>query len=159
MKYPRCFPNPRKTDILQINKKSSAEDLTQDLAFKNQDRTHHLSSLHKSTAMKTSQINLNDQDNKYPRKVTSLGKISVPCSSLLYLSASIGITSAACITTSVKSAVAQTPKAPTFAQVDVRSISQVNVLFVNPGAGDDASDGTESTPLRTITKEIGRAHV
>ncbi|MEM7579619.1 MAG: DUF1565 domain-containing protein [Mastigocoleus sp.] len=154
MKYPRCFPNPRKTDILQINKKSSAEDLTQDLAFKNQDRTHHLSSLHKSTAMKTSQINLNDQDNKYPRKVTSLGKISVPCSSLLYLSASIGITSAACITTSVKSAVAQTPKAPTFAQVDVRSISQVNVLFVNPGAGDDASDGTESTPLRTITKAV-----
>ena len=104
--------------------------------------------------MKTSFTKLNNQDSKCLEKFTPSRNIRSSSSSLLYLSASFGIASISWAVTSGTMATAQTPKTPVVTQTDVRSISQVSVLFVNPYSGDDASDGSESTPLKTITKAI-----
>ncbi|MEM7552712.1 MAG: DUF1565 domain-containing protein [Cyanobacteria bacterium P01_A01_bin.84] len=150
MNYPHYFPNRYKTDILQVNKKK----YTQYSLSQANNYVPQVNNEQKLTAMAMSPINSASQDNKYLGKLSSLGNFSLSCSSLLYLSASVGLASVTWTTTSLKSAIAQTPKTPTIEQADVRSISQVNVLFVNPQGGDDAGNGSESAPLRTITKAL-----
>ncbi|KST65500.1 DUF1565 domain-containing protein [Mastigocoleus testarum] len=73
---------------------------------------------------------------------------------VLYLSASIGVGVTICLTLGFAQAVAQLPPTPSTRKTDVRSISQVNVLFVNPRAGNDTGDGSSAAPLQTITKAL-----
>ncbi|MBD2775376.1 DUF1565 domain-containing protein [Iningainema tapete] len=57
-------------------------------------------------------------------------------------------------------AIAQTSPVSQQRLGDVKTMSQVNVLFVNPGSGDDRGNGGEGTPLKTITRalQIARPH-
>ncbi|AVH71879.1 DUF1565 domain-containing protein [Nostoc sp. 'Lobaria pulmonaria (5183) cyanobiont'] len=57
--------------------------------------------------------------------------------------------------TSLDSAIAQIPSTPDSAPVNQKTPSQANVLFVNPGVGDDkAGNGSESAPVKTITQAL-----
>ena len=73
---------------------------------------------------------------------------------VLYLSISIGLAVTICLNLGLSEAVAQQPLTPSRRKTDVKSISQVNVLFVNPGAGNDSGDGSSIAPLQTITKAL-----
>lgn len=73
---------------------------------------------------------------------------------VLYLSASVGVGVTICLTLGFAQAVAQLPPTPSTRKTDVRSISQVNVLFVNPRAGNDTGDGSSTAPLQTITQAL-----
>ncbi|MFQ4141824.1 DUF1565 domain-containing protein [Chlorogloeopsis sp. ULAP02] len=75
--------------------------------------------------------------------------------SFLSLLAGIGVGSAAFLGSCLDSAVAQIPKTPVQIHLSESTISQVNVLFVNPSVGDDKQDKvSESTPLKTITQAL-----
>ncbi|NJL61393.1 MAG: DUF1565 domain-containing protein [Methylacidiphilales bacterium] len=79
--------------------------------------------------------------------------------SVLLVSFSIGVASTTLLHASLESAIAETPNplGKQQAQVDrgERTISQVNVLFVNPSVGDDkVGNGSEQTPLKTIARAI-----
>ncbi len=87
-------------------------------------------------------------------KYFNLEMFSVFNSFVLYLSASIGVGVTICLTLGFAEAVAQLPPTPSTTKTDVRSISQVNVLFVNPRAGNDSGDGSNTAPLQTITKAL-----
>ncbi|WP_425475844.1 DUF1565 domain-containing protein [Fischerella sp. JS2] len=66
---------------------------------------------------------------------------------LLFNAAGIGVASLMFLNCYFDTAIAQTPSQTT--------ISQVNVLFVNPSTGDDKQgDGGESTPFKTITQAL-----
>jgi parallel beta-helix repeat protein len=100
--------------------------------------------------------------------------ISVFRSSLLLFSVLAGVVGTLLNTSLLNSASAQTPK-PSKSNlygevgrnenrsVDValpkgeKSISQVNVLFVNPSTGDDKALGSESAPFKTITHALQAA--
>ncbi|MCC5644007.1 DUF1565 domain-containing protein [Nostoc sp. CHAB 5824] len=57
------------------------------------------------------------------------------------------------------SAIAQMPSIPDSAPLVEKTNSQVNVLFVNPNGGDDKSgNGSESAPIKTITKGLRLAN-
>lgn len=61
--------------------------------------------------------------------------------------------------TSMGSAIAQIPSTPDSMPVGEKTNSQVNVLFVNPDAGDDsAGNGSQSAPVKTITQALRLAH-
>ncbi|MBP5975240.1 DUF1565 domain-containing protein [Brasilonema sp. CT11] len=52
-------------------------------------------------------------------------------------------------------AIAQIPRTTDGKQLDVKTISQVNVLFVNPSVGDDkVNNGSEGTPFKTISQAL-----
>ncbi|NMG21475.1 DUF1565 domain-containing protein [Brasilonema bromeliae] len=52
-------------------------------------------------------------------------------------------------------AIAQTPRTTDGKQLDVKTISQVNALFVNPSVGDDkVNNGSEGTPFKTISQAL-----
>jgi parallel beta-helix repeat protein len=52
-------------------------------------------------------------------------------------------------------AIAQIPRTTDGKQLDVKTISQVNTLFVNPSVGDDkVNNGSEGTPFKTISKAL-----
>ncbi len=79
--------------------------------------------------------------------------------SVLLFSFSIGVASATLLQVSLESAIAETPNrlGKQQAQVDrgEKTISQVNVLFVNPSVGDDkVGNGSEQTPWKTITRAM-----
>jgi parallel beta-helix repeat protein len=79
--------------------------------------------------------------------------------SVLLLSFSIGVASTTLLHASLEFAIAETPNrlGKQQAQVDrgEKTISQVNVLFVNPSVGDDkVGNGSEQTPWKTITRAI-----
>ncbi|PAX51998.1 DUF1565 domain-containing protein [Brunnivagina elsteri] len=89
---------------------------------------------------------------------TSLLKSFFRCSVLL-VSFSIGVASTTLLHPSPESAIAETPNRLGKQQAKVnqgeRTISQVNVVFVNPSVGDDkVGNGSEQTPLKTITRAI-----
>ncbi|QLE58068.1 DUF1565 domain-containing protein [Nostoc sp. TCL26-01] len=66
----------------------------------------------------------------------------------LSLLSTVGVTSITILSTSANIAVAQMPLSET-------TMSQVNVLFVNPSVGDDSTgNGSEQTPLKTITQAL-----
>lgn len=60
----------------------------------------------------------------------------------------------ALLSTNPLAATAQIPTVTGQKQDSVKTMSQVNVLFVNPNIGDDAGNGGERTPLKTITKAL-----
>ncbi|MDZ7957656.1 MAG: DUF1565 domain-containing protein [Aulosira sp. DedQUE10] len=86
-----------------------------------------------------------------PSSLLEVGLFRVFRSSILCFSVGIGV---ACITllgTGLSRAIAQVPP------VADTTMSQVNVLFVNPSSGDDKQGGSESTPLKTITQALQKA--
>lgn len=77
--------------------------------------------------------------------------------SVLLFTASVGV-AIALLGIRSNAAIAQIPAVSQQIQGDVKTMSQVNVLFVNPGSGDDRSgNGGEGTPLKTITKALQTA--
>ncbi|BAZ41382.1 hypothetical protein NIES4101_73480 [Calothrix sp. NIES-4101] len=82
--------------------------------------------------------------------------------SVLLLSFSIGVIGTTFVHASLESAMAQTPdripKLPMQVDGGEKTISQVNVLFVNPSVGDDkAGNGSDGAPFRTISRAIEAA--
>ncbi|WP_408103994.1 DUF1565 domain-containing protein [Tolypothrix campylonemoides] len=83
--------------------------------------------------------------------------MSVIRSSILLCTVSMGVAFSGLLEASWNAALAQLP--PTeirnAGQPDVRTMSQVNVLFVNPSIGDDkAGNGGENAPFKTITQAL-----
>ncbi|MUG96670.1 DUF1565 domain-containing protein [Scytonema sp. UIC 10036] len=83
--------------------------------------------------------------------------MSVLRSSILLCAVSIGVAFTGLLDASRNAALAQLP--PTEirngGQPGVRTMSQVNVLFVNPSIGDDkVGNGGENTPFKTITQAL-----
>ncbi|MBN3905421.1 MAG: DUF1565 domain-containing protein [Nostoc sp. NMS1] len=71
--------------------------------------------------------------------------------SVLSFTVSVGATSMAFL----GSAIAQIPSTPNSAPLGETKNSQANVLFVNPNSGNDsAGNGSESTPVKTITHAL-----
>ncbi len=71
-----------------------------------------------------------------------------------FFNVGMGVTSIVLLSTSFNASMAQTILASP-GQVGVIAISQVNTLFVNPSVGDDkVGNGTEATPLKTITQAL-----
>ncbi|BCL38148.1 hypothetical protein NSMS1_45950 [Nostoc sp. MS1] len=91
-------------------------------------------------------------------KQTSLELARYAVSSLSILS-TLGVCSITVLGTIGGSVLAQIPPVAEQMPVSETTISQVNVLFVNPSAGDDtAGKGSESAPLKTITHALKLAN-
>jgi len=87
-------------------------------------------------------------------KQTSLELARCAVSSLSILS-TLAVCSITVLGTTPGSVIAQMPPVAEQMPLSERTMSQVNVLLVNPSAGDDtAGNGNESTPLRTITQAL-----
>lgn len=70
----------------------------------------------------------------------------------------LGVVSITLLTIEIRSVAAQLPPISNQMPLDEKTISQVNVLFVNPSIGDDtAGNGGENAPLRTITQALQKA--
>lgn len=90
-----------------------------------------------------------------PKSFPELALLSVSRSSVLFFSVGVGAAGIASLGTGLNSAVAQMPPTPDQKPSDERTISQVNVLFVNPSVGDDTQgNGGERTPLKTIAQAL-----
>ncbi|MDZ8258675.1 DUF1565 domain-containing protein [Nostoc sp. ChiQUE01b] len=75
--------------------------------------------------------------------------------SVLSLTVGMATASIAFLGISLDSAIAQIPSTPNSAPLNQKTPSQANVLFVNPGVGDDkAGNGNESAPVKTITQAL-----
>ena len=85
--------------------------------------------------------------------VLQIAMLSVSHLSVLFFTVSMGVVSVALLTTSYAPAMAQIPTSDQ-GQIGAKTVSQVNVLFVNPSNGDDKSNGSESTPLKTMTQAL-----
>nr|MDZ8097255.1 DUF1565 domain-containing protein [Nostoc sp. DedSLP01] len=78
---------------------------------------------------------------------------------LLFLSFSVLSFTISLAVTSLSSAIAQIPSTTNSTPVSEKTNSQMNVLFVNPNAGDDnRGNGSESAPVKTITQALRLAH-
>ncbi|MEM7579254.1 MAG: DUF1565 domain-containing protein [Cyanobacteria bacterium P01_A01_bin.80] len=76
-------------------------------------------------------------------------------SSVLFLTASLASVTTTLLSTGSNIAVAQISSMSEETTLSENSISQVNVLFVNPSIGNDQqADGSESTPFKTITQAL-----
>ncbi|MEM9925828.1 MAG: DUF1565 domain-containing protein [Cyanobacteria bacterium P01_D01_bin.50] len=74
---------------------------------------------------------------------------------VLFFTAILTATTAAVLSPSSKTAIAQVPLMSEGETLNESSISQVNVLFVNPSIGNDTkTNGSESTPFKTITQAL-----
>ncbi len=90
-----------------------------------------------------------------PDSCLELAMVSVSRSSVFYFTIGLGLTSITLLGTNLSGAIAQMPSTAKPMSVGERTISQVNVLFVNPGVGDDKNgNGSEATPLKTITQAL-----
>ncbi|MBW4684246.1 MAG: DUF1565 domain-containing protein [Komarekiella atlantica HA4396-MV6] len=79
--------------------------------------------------------------------------------SVLSLTVSMGVVSMVFLGVNPNSAIAQIPSAPDSIPPGEKTISQVNVLFVNPSVGDDnAGNGGERAPLKTIAQALRLAN-
>ncbi|MBW4562813.1 MAG: DUF1565 domain-containing protein [Mojavia pulchra JT2-VF2] len=93
-----------------------------------------------------------------PYSFLELALFSVSHSPVLCFSVGVGVAGMTLLGSSLGSAVAQMPPAPGQTPLGERTMSQVNVLFVNPSIGNDiAGNGGESTPLKTITQALQKA--
>lgn len=73
----------------------------------------------------------------------------------LSLLCSVGVASITLLSTNLDSVVAQVPPVSSPMPLGETTISQVNVLFVNPSIGDDTTgNGSENAPWRTITQAL-----
>ncbi|WP_448267137.1 DUF1565 domain-containing protein [Nostoc sp. DSM 114159] len=104
---------------------------------------------------------------EYPRVNILLAKLKfLKSSRLLFFSFSVlsfilgmGAASIAFLGISLDSAIAQIPSTPNSAPLNQKTPSQANVLFVNPGVGDDKTgNGSESAPVKTITHALRLAN-
>jgi parallel beta-helix repeat protein len=96
-------------------------------------------------------IGKGDKLNSFPE----LALLSVSRSSVLFFTVGVGAASIASLGTGLDSAVAQMSTTPDQKPLGERTISQVNVLFVNPSVGDDTQGkGGEQTPLKTIAHAL-----
>jgi parallel beta-helix repeat protein len=93
------------------------------------------------------------------RTLLDVVMISVPRSSVLSFTVSIAVAYLVLLVTSFDATIAQIPTTTNDGgQPGVQTMSQVNVLFVNPSVGDDsAGNGGENTPFKTITKALQAA--
>ncbi|MEH2330689.1 DUF1565 domain-containing protein [Nostoc sp.] len=79
--------------------------------------------------------------------------------SVLSFTVGMGAASIVFLGISLDSASAQIPSTPDSAPLNQKTPSQANVLFVNPGVGDDkAGNGSESAPVKTITQALRLAN-
>ena len=105
--------------------------------------------------------------------VLQIAMLSVSHLSVLFFTVSMGVVSVVLLTTSHAQAMsndkpngkavirdasplrvyAQIPTSEQ-GQIDATTMSQVNVLFVNPNNGDDKGNGGESTPMKTMTTAL-----
>ncbi|MEH1846688.1 MAG: DUF1565 domain-containing protein [Nostoc sp.] len=75
--------------------------------------------------------------------------------SVLSFTVSMGAVSMAFLGTSLGSAIAQIPLTPDSAPLGEKTISHVDVVFVNPSVGDNSTgNGSESAPVKTITQAL-----
>ncbi|MGV0107676.1 Carbohydrate-binding/sugar hydrolysis domain-containing protein [Nostoc sp. DSM 114160] len=104
---------------------------------------------------------------EYPRVNILLAKLKfLKSARLLFFSFSVlsfilgmGAASIAFLGISLDSAIAQIPSTPNSAPLNQKTPSQANVLFVNPGVGDDKTgNGSESAPVKTITHALRLAN-
>jgi parallel beta-helix repeat protein len=90
-----------------------------------------------------------------PNSLPELALPSVSRSSVLFFTLSLGAASLISLGASLGSVVAQVPPSNDQKPLGERTISQVNVLFVNPSVGDDnQGNGGERAPLKTITQAL-----
>ncbi|MGD1912549.1 MAG: DUF1565 domain-containing protein [Rivularia sp. (in: cyanobacteria)] len=74
---------------------------------------------------------------------------------VLFFTVSLTTTTTALLSLNSKAAIAQVPLMSPGETLNESSISQVNVLFVNPSIGNDTkTNGSESTPFKTITQAL-----
>lgn len=74
---------------------------------------------------------------------------------VLCFTTSMGVAYMAMLGVSLDVAIAQIPRTTDGKQPDVKTMSQVNVLFVNPSVGDDkVNNGSEGTPFKTISQAL-----
>ncbi|MBH8561114.1 DUF1565 domain-containing protein [Nostoc sp. CENA67] len=76
--------------------------------------------------------------------------------SVFYFVVGVGLASMTLLLgATLSSAVAQMPSVPERMPLNETTMSQVNVLFVNPSVGDDTrGNGSQSTPVKTITQAL-----
>ncbi|WP_016952537.1 DUF1565 domain-containing protein [Anabaena sp. PCC 7108] len=87
--------------------------------------------------------------------VSPLGRYSDLPASILNLTFALGIVSIALLNTSFSSAIAQITISGEQKLHSEKTLSQVNVLFVNPSAGDDKlGNGSDRAPWQTITQAL-----
>ncbi len=90
-----------------------------------------------------------------PKSFLELALPSVSRSSVLFFTFGLGAASMTSLGANLGSAIAQMPPTTNQKIPGDRTISQVNVLFVNPSVGDDTQgNGGERTPLKTITQAL-----
>lgn len=88
---------------------------------------------------------------KYHRTKLIFRKLAI----VLSFSVNLGVTTMALLGTSLSHAFAQIPTASERTPQGEKTISQVNLLFVNPSAGDDkAGNGDQRAPWKTITQAL-----
>ncbi len=74
---------------------------------------------------------------------------------VLCFTTGMGVAYMAMLDASFDAAIAQMPRTTDQGQPGVRTMSQVNMLFVNPSVGDDkVGNGSEGTPFKTITQAL-----
>jgi parallel beta-helix repeat protein len=107
--------------------------------------------LSKAKASSTEQIG--SADNPYA--FLEIAMRSISRFSVLFFTVGIVVASTGLFGTSQETAIAQIPGASNQMSPGVKTMSQVNVLFVNPSAADDnAANGSERAPFKTITKAL-----
>ena len=91
-----------------------------------------------------------------PDSCLKLAIMTVVRSSILCFTLGVGVTTTALLGIA-DTAIAQ-PSAPNQMPMGEKTMSQVNVLFVNPSVGDDKlGNGGERAPLKTITQALQQA--
>jgi parallel beta-helix repeat protein len=94
-----------------------------------------------------------------PNLFLSLVIVSVFRFLVLSFTTSVGVAYMAMLGISPDTAIAQMPRTTDAGQLGVKTMSQVNVVFVNPSMGDDKTgNGSEGTPLKTITQALKLAN-
>lgn len=90
-----------------------------------------------------------------PYSFFSVAILSVFRFFVLCFTTGIGVAYMAMLGASFDAAIAQMPTTTDRGQIGAKTMSQVNVLFVNPSAGDDkVGNGGEGTPFKTITQAL-----
>jgi parallel beta-helix repeat protein len=115
---------------------------------------HIVPEFSKAKALSTKQIG--SPENPYA--FLEIAMRSVSRFSVLFLTVGIVVASTGLFGTSQGTAIAQIPGASNQMSPGVKTMSQVNVLFVNPSAADDkAANGSERAPFKTITQALRAA--
>jgi parallel beta-helix repeat protein len=90
-----------------------------------------------------------------PYSFLSVAILSVFRFFVLCFTTGMGVGYMAMLGASFDAAIAQMPATTDREQIGAKTMSQVNVLFVNPSAGDDkVGNGGEGTPFKTITQAL-----